>query len=52
LFSMAVYWYLNWQEIIDHNSILSNVFILLWLIGFVLFGAYVGKGDKDFWWGK
>ncbi len=52
LLSMTVYWYLNWQEIIDHNSILSNVFILLWLIGFVLFGAYVGKGDKDFWWGK
>jgi RNA polymerase subunit RPABC4/transcription elongation factor Spt4 len=52
LLSAGGYWYLNWREIISANNIFSIGFIILWLIGFALFGAYIGKGDKDFWFGK
>lgn len=52
LFSMILYWYLIWQKIISPNNIFTTSFVVIWLIGFVLFGAYTGKGDKDFWWGK
>ena len=52
LFSMAVYWYLNWRGIISSNEIPSIAFVILWLIGLVFYGAYIGKGDKDFWWGR
>ncbi len=52
LFSMILYWYLIWQKIISPNNFFSTSFVVIWLIGFVLFGAYIGKGDKDFWWGK
>ena len=52
LFSMAGYWYLNWKGIIGTDNIFSIGFVALWLLGFVLYGAYMGKGDKDFWFGK
>jgi RNA polymerase subunit RPABC4/transcription elongation factor Spt4 len=52
LFSMAGYWYLNWKGIISTDNIFSIGFVALWLLGFVLYGAYMGKGDKDFWFGK
>jgi hypothetical protein len=34
------------------NTGMIFLYVVLWLIGFVLYGAYMGKGDKDFWWGK
>lgn len=52
LFTAVIYGYLSWQGIIESGNILSFGFIVLWLIGFALFGAYMGKGDTDFWWGK
>ena len=52
LSSMIVYWYLNWRGIINPSWIISIAFVILWLIGFVLYGAYIGKGDRDFWWGR
>lgn len=52
LFSMAGYWYLNWRGVISPDNVFSIGFVILWLIGFVLYGAYIGKGDKDFWFGK
>jgi len=52
LFSIMVYWYLDWQNIIKADNVFGVSFVVLWLIGFVLFGVYIGKGDRDFWWGK
>ena len=52
LFSMAGHWYLNWRGVISPDNVFSIGFVILWLIGFVLYGAYIGKGDKDFWFGK
>lgn len=51
LLSMAGYWYLNWRGIINVDNLFSIGFVFLWLLGFVLYGAYIGKGDKDFWFG-
>ncbi len=52
LFSAALYWFLGWQGIIDQSGVTAILFIAVWLLGFVLYGAYMGKGDKDFWWGR
>lgn len=52
LFSMALYWFLNWKGLINPNRLIVGFFMLVWLIGLVLYGAYIGKGDKDFWWGR
>lgn len=52
LASASGYWYLNWIGFIGTNNVFSVAFVVLWLLGFVLFGAYMGKGDKDFWFGK
>lgn len=37
LLSMAGYWYLNLQGIIEAGSLLSMGFLVLWLIGFALY---------------
>ena len=51
LLSAGVYLYLSWVGI-PLNRVIVGIFMVMWLIGFVLYGAYMGKGDKDFWWGK
>ena len=51
LLSAGVYLYLEWREILL-NRVVVGIFVFIWLLGFVLYGAYMGKGDKDFWWGK
>jgi RNA polymerase subunit RPABC4/transcription elongation factor Spt4 len=52
LFSMAIYWFLIWRGMVNPNGIIGILFAVFWLIGLVLYGAYIGKGDKDFWWGR
>ena len=49
LSSIALVVYLQWRGI-QLNWFIGIVFMAFWLIGFVLYGAYMGKGDKDFWW--
>jgi len=34
------------------NGLMHGLFIIAWLAGFVIFCIYIGKGDKDFWWGR
>lgn len=51
LFSAIFVSYLNWKGITIPGPI-GILFMLLWLVGFVFYGAYIGKGDKDFWFGK
>lgn len=48
LLAAAFYWRFN----SSFNNIMHWVFIFVWLTGFTFFGAYIGKGDKDFWFGK
>lgn len=48
LFAAALYWRFNSA----FSTAMHWVFILVWLLGFTLFGAYMGKGDRDFWFGK
>jgi RNA polymerase subunit RPABC4/transcription elongation factor Spt4 len=50
LFSFIAVALLQWRGI-DIGTIPSLALLLLWIIGIVFFGAYIGKGDKDFWWG-
>ena len=40
----------NTLWVIGGRSVIIFMFFLF--IGFAVYGAYVGKGDKDFWWGK
>ena len=49
LSSIALVVYLQWRGI-ELNWYTGIIFMILWLIGFALYGAYMGKGDKDFWW--
>ena len=34
------------------NAFMHGLFYIAWLTGFVIFCIYIGKGDKDFWWGR
>ena len=34
------------------NGLMHGLFYIAWLTGFVIFCVYLGKGDRDFWWGK
>jgi RNA polymerase subunit RPABC4/transcription elongation factor Spt4 len=52
LLSAVLYWFLGWTGIIEQSGLAAILFIALWLLGFVFYGAYIGKGDTDFWWGK
>ena len=52
LISIVVFWFLRWQGWIGSNWILEGILLIFWLTGIVLYGAYIGKGDKDFFWGK
>jgi predicted nucleic acid-binding Zn ribbon protein len=51
LISMTFFAVLYWRGV-RLNWIATGLFLMIWLVGFVLYGAYIGKGDKDFWWGK
>ena len=33
------------------NDVMHGIFYVAWLTGFAIFCVYVGKGDRDFWWG-
>lgn len=46
------YNFLIWRGMIPQNSIVNPIIIAAILIGVVFYGAYIGKGDKDFWFGK
>ena len=52
LFSMISYGVLYWRGLVKPGGIIGILFVILWLIGLVFYGAYMGKGDKDFWWGR
>jgi predicted nucleic acid-binding Zn ribbon protein len=51
LSSLALVVFLKWRDI-ELSWFVGVLFMAFWLIGFVLYGAYIGKGDKDFWWGN
>jgi RNA polymerase subunit RPABC4/transcription elongation factor Spt4 len=34
------------------NAFMHGLFYVAWLTGFVIFCVYIGKGDRDFWWGR
>ena len=34
------------------SGVMRGLFFLFWLAGFVVFCVYIGKGDRDFWWGR
>ena len=52
LFSITGYSLLVMRGLVSPSGVIGGMFIVLWLIGFVLYGAYIGKGDQDFWWGR
>lgn len=52
LFSIGFYSFLIWRGLVEPNGVIGVLFLIFWLIGLVLYGAYIGKGDKDFWWGR
>ena len=52
LFSAAIYWLLESKCFFTPNWLTGGVFIVVWLAGFGFYCAYIGKGDRDFWWGK
>ena len=52
LFSIGFYSFLDWRGLIQPNRVIGGIFMIFWLIGLVFYGAYIGKGDKDFWWGR
>lgn len=51
LASMLLVSFLNWKGI-KIEGYIRVTFMVLWMIGFALYGAYIGKGDKDFWFGQ
>lgn len=51
ILSVCLYEYLIYTGI-ELKGPIVIIFMGLWFIGFAVYGAYVGKGDKDFWWGK
>ena len=51
LSSLIIVSFLRWRGI-QLNWLIGVLFMGFWLIGLVLYGAYIGKGDKDFWWGR
>ena len=52
LFSMIGYSILIWRGLVQPNGVLGGFFVIFWLVGLVFYGAYIGKGDKDFWFGR
>lgn len=52
LFSLASYGVLYWRGLVKPDTMLSILFMILWLVGLAFYGAYMGKGDRDFWWGR
>ncbi len=52
LFSAIIYWFLESRGFFTPNWLTGGAFAIVWVIGFVLYCAYIGKGDRDFWWGK
>ena len=46
------YNFLTWRGMISQDSFLNPIVIGVILVGIVFYGAYIGKGDKDFWFGK
>lgn len=34
------------------GGVVRGLFFVFWLSGFVVFCVYVGRGDRDFWWGR
>lgn len=34
------------------NDLMHGIFYVAWITGFVVFCVYIGKGDRDFWWGR
>lgn len=51
LLSAIIYGYINMKGI-QMSGMIIGLFMAVWLLGFALYGAYMGKGDTDFWWGK
>ena len=49
LSSIAFIVFLQWRGV-ELNWFIGIIFMAFWLLGFALYGAYIGKGDKDFWW--
>ena len=49
--SLILVSFLQWRGI-ELNWLTGALLMIFWLIGLVFYGAYIGKGDKDFWWGK
>lgn len=51
LLSAGLLSYLEWKGI-QINGIIGVLIMLLWVIGFLFYATYIGKGDKDFWFGR
>lgn len=51
LISAGLISYMQWKEIQVHGTV-KVIMMLLWITGFLFYAVYIGKGDKDFWFGR
>ena len=48
LLSALLYW--RFQSMF--NDVMHGIFTVSWLAGFLVYCVYIGKGDRDFWFGR